>query len=383
MPRKLLQGNEACVEAALGAGVRFFAGYPITPATEIAEGMARRLPEAGGVFIQMEDEIGSIAACIGASVAGAKAMTATSGPGISLMLENLGFAVISETPVVLVNVMRGGPSTGLPTFPAQMDVMQARWGAHGDYPMVAYAPSSVREMYDLTVQAINTAEMLRTPVFLLSDAMVGHMRETIEVPEPSDLKLVERARPQPGEKDFAPHRVSPSIPPMARFGDGFRFHVDSNVHDENGFPATERNDIADQLIRRLNDKVRVYAEELILVEEDQLDDAEVAIFAFGSTARSAAEAVELARARGLKVGLLKAMTLWPFPEQYVEKWTERVKAWVVPEMNLGQVVREVRLAVQGRLPVYQLNRVDGLLIEPGQILSLIESHVYAAGERVG
>lgn len=378
MTRKLLQGNEACVEAAIAAGVRFFAGYPITPATEIAEGMARQLPEVDGVFIQMEDEIGSIAACIGASVAGAKAMTATSGPGISLMLENLGFAVISETPAVLVNVMRGGPSTGLPTFPAQMDVMQARWGAHGDYPIVAYAPSSVRETYDLTVKAINTAEMLRTPVFLLSDAMVGHMREAIDVPEPSELTLVERLRPEPGEEDFAPHRAGANmreIPPMARFGDGFRFHVDSNVHDEYGFPATERDDVADRLIRRLHNKVQAYADELILVEEEELKDAEVAIFAFGSTARSAAEAVSMARSKGLKVGLLKAMTLWPFPERYVEKWTGQVKAWIVPEMNLGQMVREVRLVVQGRVPVYALNRVDGLLIEPQQILSLIESQV--------
>jgi 2-oxoglutarate ferredoxin oxidoreductase subunit alpha len=379
MARKLLQGNEACVEAAVAAGVRFFAGYPITPATEIAEGMARRLPEEGGVFVQMEDEIGSIAACIGASVAGARAMTATSGPGVSLMLENLGFAVISETPLVLVNVMRGGPSTGLPTFPAQMDVMQARWGAHGDYPIVAYAPSSVRETYDLTVKAINTAEMLRTPVFLLSDAMVGHMREAIDVPDPSELTLVERSRPEPGDRDFAPHRVPSDngrgIPPMARFGDGFRFHVDSNVHDEYGFPATERHDIADQLIRRLNNKVHTWADELILVEEEQLEDAEVGIFAFGSTARSAAEAVEIARANGLRVGLLKAMTLWPFPEKHVARWTQRVKAWVVPEMNLGQMVREVRLVVAGRVPVYPLNRVDGLLIEPRQILSLIEGQV--------
>ncbi len=378
MTRKLLQGNDACVEAAIAAGVRFFAGYPITPATEIAEGMANKLPKAGGVFIQMEDEIGSIAACIGASVAGAKAMTATSGPGVSLMLENLGFAVISETPLVIVNVMRGGPSTGLPTFPAQMDVMQARWGAHGDYPIVAYAPSSVGETYDLTIQAVNTAELLRTPVFLLSDAMVGHMREAITLPEPSQLRLIERKRPEPGEKDFAPHRGSQDgfvIPPMARFGDGFRFHVDSNVHDEYGFPATERNDIADKLIRRLNNKVKAYADELILVEEDQLEDAEIAIFAFGSSARSAMEAVDLARQRGLRVGLLKAMTLWPFPEKYVEKWTRSVKAWVVPEMNLGQMVREVSLIVRGRVPVYPLNRVDGLLIEPEQILSLIETRI--------
>lgn len=379
MTRKLLQGNEACVEASIAAGVRFFAGYPITPATEITESMARRMPEAGGVFVQMEDEIGSIAACIGASVAGAKVMTATSGPGISLMLETLGFAVISETPVVVVNVMRGGPSTGLPTFPAQMDVMQARWGAHGDCPMVAYAPSSVRETYELTVQAINAAEMLRTPVFLLSDAMVGHMREAIDLPDPSELHLRERKRPEIDGSDFAPHRPPQAngdgIPLMARFGDGFRFHVDSNVHDEYGFPATERTDIADQLVRRLNDKVRRFADELILVEEYHLQDAEVGIFAFGSVARSAEEAVDLARARGLKVGLLKAKTLWPFPQKHVEKWTRRVKAWLVPELNLGQMVREVRLVVEGRVPVHQLNRVDGLLIEPHQILSLIETEI--------
>jgi len=382
MTRKLLQGNEACVEAAIAAGVRFFAGYPITPATEITEGMASKLPGVGGVFVQMEDEIGSIAACIGASVAGAKAMSASSGPGISLMLENLGFAAISETPLVLVNVMRGGPSTGLPTFPAQMDVMQVRWGAHGDYPMVAYAPSSVRETYDLTIRAINAAEMLRTPVFLLSDAVIGHMREAIDLPDPADLTLVERPRPDPDEEDFAPHRGSDDgrvIPPMARFGDGFHFHVDSNVHDEYGFPATERHDVADSLIRRLNNKVQVYADELIVVEEEQLQDADVAILAFGSCARAALEAVEMARAKGLKAGLLKVMTLWPFPEKHVDKWTRQVKAWVVPEMNLGQMVREVQLAVRGRVPVYPLNRVDGLLIEPGQILALIEQCARRAG----
>lgn len=381
MERKLLQGNEACVEAALAAGVRFFAGYPITPATEIAEGMAQKMPKVGGVFIQMEDEIASIAACIGASVAGAKAMTATSGPGLSLMLENLGFAVISETPVVIVNVMRGGPSTGLPTFPAQMDVMQARWGAHGDYPIVAYAPSSVRETYELTVQAINTAEMLRNPVFILSDAMIGHIREAITLPDPRDLVLIERKRPDPQDQDFAPHRGSPDgsvIPPMARFGDGYRFHVDSNVHDDYGFPATENNPMADKLIRRLNNKVKAHAEELILVDEDQLEDADIAIFAFGSSARSAMEAVEMARQSGLRVGLLKAKTLWPFPESYVDKWTRKVKAWVVPEMNLGQMVREVSLVVNGRVPVYPLNRVDGLLIEPRQILDLIVQQVVAA-----
>jgi len=383
MTRKLLQGNEACVEAALAAGVRFFAGYPITPATEIAEGMANRLPSVGGVFVQMEDEIGSIAACIGASVAGAKAMTATSGPGVSLMVENLGFAAMSETPLVLVNVMRGGPSTGLPTYPSQMDVMQARWGAHGDYPIVAYAPSSVRETFDLTVKAINTAEMLRTPVFLLSDAMVGHMREAIDLPDSTQIDLIERPKPALGanKDNFAPHRVSNGngreIPPMARFGDGFRFHVESNVHDEYGFPAPERHEVAEQLIRRLKNKVDAYAEDLIVVEEDRLEDADVAIFAFGATARSAAEAVEVARSRGVKVGLLKAMTLWPFPKKHVEKWTQQVKVWLVPEMNLGQMVHEVKLQVQGRVPVHQLNRVDGLLIEPEQILSFIDIQTVA------
>ena len=378
MIRKVLQGNEACVEAAIAAGVRFYAGYPITPATEIAEGMAKELPKVGGVFVQMEDEIGSIAACIGASIAGAKAMTASSGPGISLMLENLGFAVISETPVVIVNVMRGGPSTGLPTFPSQMDVMQARWGSHGDYPIIAFAPASVRETYDLTIKAINVSEKLRNPVFVLSDAMIGHMREAVSLPEPEELDLFERVRPADNEIDFAPHRPSGNghdIPLMARFGDGFRFHVDSNVHDEYGFPATERNDIADNLIRRLNDKVSRYAEELIMVEEDQLGDADIAIFAYGSSARSALEAVDLARSRGVKVGLLRAMTLWPFPEEAVDHWTKQVKAWVVPEMNLGQMVREIRAVVAGRVPIYPLNRVDGLLIEPEQILELIQGKV--------
>ncbi len=380
MTRKLLQGNEACVEAAIAAGVRFFAGYPITPATEITEGMANRLPQVGGVFVQMEDEIGSIAACIGASAAGAKAMSASSGPGISLMMENLGFAAISETPLVLVNVMRAGPSTGMPTLPAQGDVMQVRWGSHGDYPIIAYAPSSVRETFDLTVKAINVAEMLRTPVFILSDAVIGHMHEALDLPDASELKLIERPQPALGEQDFAPYRTGGDarvIPPMARLGDGFRIHIDSNVHNEHGFPATERHDIASALIQRLCNKVKFYADELIVVEEEQLDDADIAIFAFGVSARAALEAVELARAKGLKVGLLKAMTLWPFPEKQVEKWTRQVKAWIVPEMNLGQMVREVSLVVRGRVPVCPLNRADGRVIEPQEILSLIEKSIPA------
>lgn len=374
MTRQLLQGNQACVEAAIAAGVRFFAGYPITPATEITEGMANRLPETDGVFIQMEDEIGSIAACIGASYAGAKAMTASSGPGISLMLENLGFAAISEAPLVIVNVMRAGPSTGLPTYPAQMDVMQPRWGSHGDYPIIAFAPSSVEETYYLTVKAVNTAEKLRTPVFLLSDAIIAHMRECVELPEASQLRLENRPEPDPGIDKHSPFKIgqdSNEIPAMARFGDGYKFHVNSNVHDENGFPVGDRLEIADKLIKRLNNKVNVHADELILVDENQLEDAEIAIFAYGSTARSAAEAVNIARKDNLKVGMLKAKTLWPFPEKQVHKWTQQVKAWLVPEMNLGQMVDEVRKSVEGKIPVIPLNRVDGSLIKPKQILAAI------------
>ncbi len=372
MKRRLLQGNEAVVEGALAAGVRFFAGYPITPATEIAEGMARRLPQVGGVFVQMEDEIGSMGAIIGASAAGAKAMTASSGPGISLMQENLGFAAMAEIPCVIVNVQRVGPSTGMPTHPAQMDVMQARWGSHGDYPSIAFAPYNVEECFELTVKAVNAAERFRTPVFLLSDAVTGHMREAVTLPD--KVVKVERPRPTGPREEYVPYRPGPNgVPPMADLGTGYRYHIDSNNHDEYGFPATDNHVVGQKLIRRLRSKVEDYADEITYYEEQALEDAEIVIFAYGVVARAAAEAVRRARAEGLKLGLYRAITLWPFPQKKVEELARQARAIVVAEMNLGQMVHPVREAVAGRVPVHLLARADGKLIDPDQIRAFVQS----------
>jgi 2-oxoglutarate/2-oxoacid ferredoxin oxidoreductase subunit alpha len=372
MNRRLLQGNEAVVEGALAAGVRFFAGYPITPATEIAEAMSRRLPALGGAFVQMEDEIASLGAVIGASAAGAKAMTASSGPGISLMQENIGFAAIAEIPCVIVNVQRMGPSTGMPTHTAHMDVMQARWGSHGDYPAIAFAPGSVAECFDLTIKAVNTAERFRTPVFLLSDAVIGHMREAVSLP--SEVAAVDRPRPTCSRADYAPYRPGPDgIPPLADLGTGYRYHIDSNVHDELGFLATDDHVTAERLLKRLQDKVLRHASEITLYEEQWLDDAEVAIFAYGVVGRAAAEAVRRAHARGLKVALLRAITLWSFPERVIAELAGRVRAIVVAEMNLGQMVHPIREAAAGQAPVHLLARADGKLIEPDQVLSFVEA----------
>ena len=369
--RRLMQGNEAIVEGAIAAGVRFFAGYPISPATEIIEMMSRRMPEVGGRCIQMEDEMASMAAIIGAAVAGAKAMTASSGPGISLKQENIGFAIMVEIPCVVVNVMRGGPSTGLPTLPSQMDVMQARWGVHGDHPTIALAPWSVRECFDLTVRAVNLSERFRTPVYLLSDATLAHLREMVVLPE--KLELVERPRPSGEKKGYVPYRPGPNlVPPMADFGQGYRWHPDSNIHDEYGFPAATRPEVADSLVRRLCDKVNLHADEIVQVEERYLDDAEVAVFAYGSVARSAAQAVEEARAEGKRVGLLRVATVWPFPDKVVARVAEQVKCIIVAEMNLGQLVHEVKRASEGRCRVVSVNRIDGLMLEPRQVAARLK-----------
>jgi 2-oxoglutarate ferredoxin oxidoreductase subunit alpha len=369
-----MQGNEACAEAAIAAGCRFFAGYPITPATEIAEILAVRLPQVGGTFIQMEDELASMAAVIGASIGGVKALTATSGPGFTLKQENIGYAAMVEVPCVIVDVQRGGPSTGLPTLPAQGDVMQARWGTHGDHPIIVLAPSTVRETYDLTITAFNFAEKFRTPVILLSDAVVGHLREKIVLPDPSEIKLEERKAPTVPPADYIPYRADEDgVPPFVPVGRGYRYHMTSNMHDESGFPATNNHAVARSLMERLHKKIEKHLDEIVLTDEIATEDAEVLIFAYGASARSAKAAVKLARAQGLKAGLLKAKTLWPFPAREVKRLAERVKAIIVPEMNTGQLVGEVERAVR-RLPVdvLPLNRYDGLMIPPDDILAKIK-----------
>ena len=371
--KRFTSGDIACAEGALVAGCRFFAGYPITPATEIAEHMARRLPQIGGVYIQMEDEIASIAAVIGASYAGVKAMTATSGPGFSLMQENIGLAVMTETPLVLVNVMRGGPSTGQPTMPGQQDVMQARWGSHGDYEIIALAPSSVQEMFDLTVEAFNLAETYRVPAFVLADEIVGHMWERITIPEVESIKIVNRKKPkvQPSDK-FAQFKPDEDlVPPMAVFGEGYHFHATGLTHDERGYPRTESVEAQTKLVQRLCNKIRKNKAKIIQVENVTLEDAEVAVVAYGIEARAALSAVRKARAMGIKAGLLRLVTLWPFPEEHVAHAARHVKAIVVPEMNCGQIVREVERAAK-ETPVTFLSKLGEEPHKPGEILDAIK-----------
>ncbi len=364
----LLQGNEAVVEGALYAGCRFFAGYPITPATEISEVMSWRLPGVGGTFIQMEDEIASMGAVIGASLAGAKSMTATSGPGFSLMQENLGFACVAEVPCVIVNVMRGGPSTGLPTMVSQGDVMQARWGTHGDHPIIVLAVSTTRDCFDLTVKAFNLSEKYRTPVIILSDEVVAHTREKIVLPAPGDLEVVERLRPDVPPEWYIPYEDTASgVPPMGIFGDGYRYHVTGLIHDVRGFP-TERPDEIQPFLSRLFRKINQHFSDIMMVHEEQTEDADLLVVAYGSVARAAKRAVKEARQRGLKAGLLQLITLWPFPRRLLEPHLRRVKAVLVPELNMGQISREVKRVNQGMTRVETLNRIDGNLITPGEIL---------------
>ncbi len=365
---RLLQGNEAMVEGALYAGCRFFAGYPITPATEISEVMSYRLPAVDGTFIQMEDEIASMGAVIGASLAGAKAMTATSGPGFSLMQENLGFACVAEVPAVIVNVMRGGPSTGLATHVSQGDVQQARWGTHGDHPIIVLAVSTTRECFELTVKAFSLAEKYRTPVIILSDEVVGHTREKLLLPPEAPLEVVDRVRPDMPPEWYLPYADTASgVPPMGIFGDGYRYHVTGLIHDVRGYP-TERPDEIVPFLNRLFRKITQHFHDIQMVREEQTADAEILVVAYGAVARSARRAVIEARERGIKAGLLQLITLWPFPRRHLEPLLRQVRAALVPELNMGQMSREVKRINQGVTRVDTLNRIDGNLITPDEIM---------------
>jgi len=369
-----MQGDEACAEGAIAAGCRFFAGYPITPATEIAEALARRLPQIGGWFIQMEDEIASLAAAIGASLGGVKAMTATSGPGFSLMQEHIGYAAMAEIPCVIVDVQRLGPSTGRPTSPSQGDVMQARWGAHGDHPIIALSPSSVRETFDLTVAAFNYSERYRTPVILLMDEVIAHMRERVVLPEPDAIELVERPETTVPPEWYKPYEDWPTdVPPLAPFGQGYRYHVTGLHHDQRGYP-TEQLEEVQEWAERFFRKIERGLSDILLHTEDGVDDAETLVIAYGATARSAAHAVAMARQRGHKVGFLKLMTIWPFAEDIVDQAAARLHHVVVPEMNHGQLALEVERVV-GRNKVRRVNRLDGELIRPVEILTAIEERL--------
>lgn len=371
--KKLLQGNEACVEGAIYAGCKFYAGYPITPSTEIAEGMSVRLPKLGGKFIQMEDEIGGIAAAVGGSLAGLKSLTATSGPGFSLKQEVLGYACIAEIPLVIINVMRGGPSTGYPTGPSQSDIMQAKWGTHGDHPVIAVTPSYVQEILTETVRAFNLAEKYRTPVIVLYDEIIGHMREPITIPEKGELEVIDREKVTCKPEEYLPYDEKYEIPPLAPFGQGYRFHVTGLNHKADGFPTNDSKQIASNNMRIMK-KIENHVDEIWKNEETMLDDAEVAIFTVGSTARSARFAVNEARKMGIKAGLLRPFTIWPFPDKAVRELSKKVKAIIVPELNLGQMVLEVERCSK-KADVVGIHRVDGEPINPKQILDEIKKHV--------
>ena len=369
--RRLIQGNEAIVEGALAAGCRFFAGYPITPASEISEILSARMPEVGGTFIQMEDEIASMGAIIGASLAGTKSMTATSGPGFSLMQENLGFACAAEVPCVVVNVMRGGPSTGLPTSPAQGDVMQARWGTHGDHPIIVLAVSTVLDSFEITVRAFNLSEKYRVPVIILSDEVVAHTRETVSLPAWDAVEVTDRISPDTPPEWYVPYEGnSTGVPSMAAFGKGYRYHVTGLVHDVRGFP-TQRPEEIEAFTSRLFRKVSQGFHEIQKVETFFMEDAEAAVIAYGSVARSARRAVVMARNQGLRVGLLQLVTLFPFPRRLVEPVLNQCKAVLVPEMNMGQISREVKRVNSSACRVVKHNRFDGQLITPEELMPRI------------
>jgi len=369
----LMQGNEACLEGAIAAGMRFFGGYPITPSTEIAEYAALRLPKVGGCFIQMEDEIAGMAAVIGASVAGLKSLTATSGPGFSLKQENIGYAALAEIPCVIVNVQRSGPSTGIPTAPSQGDVMQARWGTHGDHPVIAISPSSVAEAYELVIRCFNLSEKYRTPVIFLMDEVVGHMREGIYIPDASEIQTIDRARPDPNDKDWKPYRVShdADIPVIPPFGEGWRYHITGLAHDENGYPTSDR-EIAHALFSRVMRKIEQNADDIITYEEYEMQDAEVAVLCYGCTARSARKAVKSARKQGIKAGMFRPITIWPFPEKQVKELAKKVKHIVVAEHNYGQIVYEVERIAKNDCSVSHLGKIDGNVITPAEIVDSVK-----------
>ncbi|MFQ5831546.1 MAG: 2-oxoacid:acceptor oxidoreductase subunit alpha [Candidatus Thorarchaeota archaeon] len=372
MPKRVMftMGDIACAEGALSAGCRYFGGYPITPATEIAEWMSMRMPEVGGAYVQYEDEIASITSVIGASWTGTKSMTATSGPGVSLMLEAIGLAVMTETPLVLVNIMRGGPSTGQPTKGQQGDVMQPKWGSHGDYQIIALTPASVQEMFDQTVQAFNLSERYRTPVFVLADETVGHMRERLVIPSEKDLNLEYRKLPTVDPSEYLPFKPDDDlVPPMALLGSKYQFYATGLTHDERGYPS-DKEDIQIELITRLNDKILKNADKIIDVEEFMLDDAKIAIVAYGTPSRSAKRAIKDAREEGIKVGMLRLKTVWPFPEEQVARVASQVDHIIVAEQNLGQMYYMIKAAA-APTKIHLMAKPAGMPQLPHEILEKI------------
>jgi 2-oxoglutarate ferredoxin oxidoreductase subunit alpha len=366
-----IDGDHACCEGALAAGARFAAGYPITPSTEVVERFAARVPTVGGSFIQMEDELAASITLQGAVWGGAKAFTVTSGPGFSLMMEHIGYAAMTETPCVFVDVQRGGPSTGLPTLPAQADMMQARWGSHGDYEVIALSPNSPQECFDLTIKAFNFAEEFRVPVMFMMDEVVGHMTEKVVIPLADEIDIVPRRHTTKSVDEYMPYGTNGDmVPEMAHAGEGYHFHVTGLTHDERGYPNMTPQ-TQDKLVRRLQNKVQAAGDRITLLEEDGLDGADVIVVSYGITSRVAQRAIDLARQRGLKVGKLRLITCWPFPEQRIRDLAPRVKAFVVPELNLGQMVREVERAAAGRAKTFSVPHAGGSVHRPEDILKVI------------
>ncbi|MBW1679890.1 MAG: 2-oxoacid:acceptor oxidoreductase subunit alpha [Deltaproteobacteria bacterium] len=367
-----MTGDEAAAEGALAAGCRFFAGYPITPATEVAERIAERMPQVGGTFIQMEDEIAAMAAVVGASCAGVKSMTATSGPGFSLMMENLGLAVCTETPCVLVNVQRAGPSTGLPTQGAQGDMMQARWGSHGHYDLIALAPASPQECFHLTIEAFNLSETYRVPVLVMTDEIIGHLSERVVIPPAKAIKTVSRPRAK-GRKDrFLPYKPGPrGVAPMAAAGEGYRIHVTGLTHDERGYPVMTVEAQA-EMMDRIMGKIRNNREDIIRTEAYRLDDADFVLVSYGVSARTSLAAVDEARELGIRAGLLRLVTPWPFPEEKIRALAGRVKGFVTVEINLGQMHLEVERCAGGRAPAYLVGHPGGTIIPPESVVDMLK-----------
>jgi 2-oxoglutarate/2-oxoacid ferredoxin oxidoreductase subunit alpha len=366
-----INGDQACCEGALAAGCRFFAGYPITPATEIAESISRRLPGLGGIYIQMEDEIASMAAILGASWGGVKSMTSTSGPGFSLMMENIGLGICTETPCVICNVQRAGPSTGLPTLVAQGDMMQARWGSHGHYEIIALSPSSPQEMFDFTIRAFNLSEQFRIPVIILADEVIGHMNERVVIPPEEEIEIIDRRKPTVSREEYLPYKAdADGVAPMANCGDGYRIHVTGLTHDERGYPAMDAK-AQENMVKRLVGKIQNNREKIISTKNMFLDDAEVVVVSYGISARSAMQAVRDARKDGIKAGMIKLETIWPFPEELIRSIAPQVKALIMPEINGGQMVLEVERAACGVCQVTLVSNYGGEIIHPGMILSAI------------
>jgi 2-oxoglutarate ferredoxin oxidoreductase subunit alpha len=363
-----LQGNEAAAHGAIYAGCNFFGGYPITPSTEVAEVMSIELPKVGGKFIQMEDEIGAMAAILGAALAGSKVLTSTSGPGLSLKQELIGYGCIAEIPCVVFNVMRGGPSTGMPTGPSQSDVMAAKWGTHGDHPAICLVPASVQETYEEVIRAFNLSEKYRTPVMVMPDEIVAHMRERIVFPEPGDIEVVSRKTPTVPPEQYKPYDTSfGDVPPLAAFGSGYKFHVTGLNKMQDGFPTTKAEIVQAEEERQVR-KVDANVDDIVTFEEYQLADAEVVVIAYGSTSRSARYAVNAAREQGIKAGMFRIKTFWPFPDKQIKALAGKVKGFIVPEMNLGMCAHEVERCAQGKAPILGIFRVDGEPISPDQIL---------------